>query len=117
LNDHSGVVCKVTVTPLGAYKESATAQIPETLSVVDGTPICQISGWPQDRFVDEPLPLEALIGKNTVSIWIGPKAVLSTVYQVENVFFVTDVDGFLRLLEFKEISEFNLERIMRTVGK
>jgi hypothetical protein len=116
LNQNTGVICKVTVTLIGNYSRAEVEYSTEAITVHHGLPTCEISDWPKDRFKDEPFTFATLIGEDSVAIWVAPEAPLSSIYEIGQVCFGTDREGCLRLLRFKDLSRFNLDRMIQTVS-
>jgi hypothetical protein len=116
LNQNTGAICRVTVTLIGSYSTTGLGDPTEVTTAHAGLPICDIGDWPKDRFKDEPFTFATLMGEDSVSIWVAPEAPLRNIYEVGPVCFATDGVGFLRLLQFKNLSRFNLDRVRTTVG-
>lgn len=115
LNQNTGAICKVTVTLIGSHYKMEVEDSTTTIAH-DSLPICDVSEWPKDKFKDEPFGFSTLIGEDSVSIWIAPEAPLKMTYEIGRVGFAADREGYLRLLRFKDLSRFELDRVMKTVG-
>ena len=116
LNQNTGAIGKVTVTLIGSYLRTRVEDSGGATNVQHGLPTCEISDWPIDRFKDEPFTFATLIGEDSVSIWVAPEAPLKTIYEVGRVCFVTDNEGNLRLLQFKDLKRSTLDEIIKTVN-
>ena len=115
LNQSTGAICKVTVTLIGNYLKKTVEDFGEASFLRGCLPICDISGWPSDRFKDESFAFTTLIGEDTVSIWVAPEAPISTIYQCGQIRFVADGEGYLRLMQFTDVNEFDLDLVIRSV--
>ena len=116
LNKNTGAICTVTVTAIGSCSRTRVGGSVEATNIHLGLPVCEISNWPEDRFKDEPFTFVTLVGEDSLSIWIAPKAPLKSVYEIGPASFVTDTEGYLRLLHFKDLSPFDIDRIIKTVS-
>lgn len=115
LNQNTGAICKVTVTLIGNYLKETVEDFPEASILQGCLPICDITGWPGDRFKDELFAFTTLIGEDSVSIWVAPEEPLSTIYEFGQIRFATDREGYLRLIQFKDVNEFDLDLVIRSV--
>ena len=114
LNQSTGAICKVTVTLIGRYLKAKAEDFAEA-AVVRGLPICDISEWPSDRFKDESFTFPTFVGEDSLSIWVAPQAPLSRIYEVSQIRFAADDEGYLRLMQFTDINQADLERVMKSV--
>lgn len=115
LNQNTGELYRVTVTLIGNYSRGEIEAFAEARTVQGSVPICDISGWPADRFKDEPFTFTTLIGEDSVSIWLGPTASLKTIYEIGHVRFAADGEANLRVLQFTHLSRSDLDRIIKTI--
>ena len=116
LNQNSGAICRVTITLIGSYSRTRIEDAVEATDVHRGIPICEISDWSGDRFKDEPFAFTTFIGEDSVSIWVAPEATLKSTYEIGGVCFITDGEGYLRLLQFKGINRSKLDQVTKTVS-
>jgi len=104
LNQNTGAICKVTVTLIANYLKKTVGDFSEASIHRACLPICDISGWPSDRFRDESFAFTALIAEDSVSIWVAPEAPIGTIYEFSQIRFAADGQGYLRLVQFNDVN-------------
>ncbi len=115
LNQNTGAICKVTVTLIANYFKKTIEDLGEASILRGCLPICDISSWPSDRFKDESFAFTTLIGENSVSIWMAPEAPLSAIYECGQIRFAADGAGYLRLMQFNDVNESDIDQVIRLV--